>query len=136
MSRLYTIGRLSVFVLVVTGSELVYGQQAVTPRDAPTVEEEYDPVELGIGPINHCAVAYPEGELQRGQTGWVMVAFTIDSDGQVQDLRIVDSSPAEIFDQAALAGVSRCRYRSIAADRTLLEGRELHVVVHFDPAFE
>lgn len=136
MSRLYTIGRLSVFVLVLAGSEQAFGQQTVIPRDAPTVEDEYDPVVLGIGPINHCAVAYPEGELQRGQTGWVLVAFTIDSDGQVQDLQVVDSSPGEVFDQAALAGMSGCRYRPIAADGTLLEGRELHVVVDFDPAIE
>jgi TonB family protein len=135
MSRLYAIAGFGV-VLVLACGELAYGQQTVDPRDAPTVQDEYDPVELGIGPINHCAVAYPEGELQRGQAGWVLVAFRIDSNGQARDIKVIDSSPEEVFDQAALAGMSGCRYRPSAADINVLEGRELRVVVHFDPTFE
>jgi TonB family protein len=134
MNRL--IGRLGVFVLLLTGSELAYGQRTVVPRDAPSVQDEHDAAELGISPINHCTVAYPEDELQRGQAGWVLVGFTIESDGEVQDIQVIDSSPEGIFDQAALAGMSGCRYRPIAADGKLMEGRELRVIVHFDPTFE
>ena len=136
MNHLYAIGRLGVIVLLLTGSELAYGQRAVVPRDAPSVQDEHDPAELGIGPINHCTVAYPEDEHQRGQAGWVLLGFRIDSEGQVQDIQVIDSSPQGIFDQAALAGMSGCRYGPIVAGSGLMEGRELRVIVHFDPTFE
>jgi TonB family protein len=64
------------------------------------------------------------------------VGFTLDSDGEVEHIHVVESSPPDIFDQAALAGMSRCRYRAIAADGTEMQGHELRVVVNFDPTFE
>jgi protein TonB len=53
---------------------------------------------------------YPPRAQQQGVEGYVIVEFTISPSGTVQDLRVVESKPAYVFDQAVLAAVRRWRY--------------------------
>lgn len=53
---------------------------------------------------------YPVMALRRRLEGDVTVAFTVRSDGSVGDARVIAATPPDVFDEAALAAVSRWRF--------------------------
>ncbi|MBK7902463.1 MAG: energy transducer TonB [Proteobacteria bacterium] len=58
---------------------------------------------------------YPKDALKRGVGGEVRVRFTLDPDGKVKSAEVVNSSPADVFDRAALDAVRRWRFKPLAA---------------------
>lgn len=53
---------------------------------------------------------YPPSALRMRQAGWVVVSFTIGTDGRTTDVAVVNSQPRRIFDRAAIDAVSRYRF--------------------------
>jgi len=78
------------------------------------------------------APTYPHKALQEGLSGSVTVDFIVDVKGEPTELRIVDSNPPGVFDQAALEALEHWRYEPY-----LLEGVHTpipeSVVFRFDP---
>lgn len=52
----------------------------------------------------------PESAYRRGIEGWVQVVFTVNTEGRVQDIKIVDAQPKGVFEAAAVSGVSTWLY--------------------------
>jgi TonB family protein len=59
---------------------------------------------IGVSP------AYPPEALAGGVEGFVEVRFQVDADGRVSDPEVVAAEPEGVFEDAALAAVSRWRY--------------------------
>jgi protein TonB len=59
---------------------------------------------------------YPSGALRSRQQGWVVVAFTVDTDGKTSDVRVVDAQPRRVFDRAAIDAVERYRFTPAMKD--------------------
>jgi TonB family protein len=59
---------------------------------------------------------YPASALSRGTEGWVDLAFTVTSDGKVADVTVIDSSPKDTFDTAAMSAAYRVRYKPVVKD--------------------
>lgn len=79
-----------------TASESSFGSSLIS---------EGEPTRLiGVEP------AYPEAAAAAGIEGHVDVAFTIALDGTVTNAEVVAAEPAGVFENAALAAVSRWRY--------------------------
>ena len=53
---------------------------------------------------------FPKRELERGIEGWVVVKFYIREDGSTDDVRVLDSSPKQIFDKPAINAVKQFFY--------------------------
>jgi protein TonB len=53
---------------------------------------------------------YPMQARQRGQEGWVVLAFTISTAGTVKDVEVVASEPGTVFDRAAIQAVRKWKY--------------------------
>jgi protein TonB len=85
-------------------------ERAAAPRPAAPTEES------GLTPIIKVVPQYPQAARAQGIEGRVEVAFTVNSSGAVESPTVTASSPAGVFDQAALAAVSRWRYAPIAED--------------------
>lgn len=71
---------------------------------------------------------YPSRALQRGIEGWVLLEFSINTLGQPQSPRVVESQPKGVFDASAIAAVKRWKYRPMVQDgqaqnRTLIRQR-------------
>lgn len=60
--------------------------------------------------IHAAAPHYPSSALRSRQEGWVIVSFTINTEGRPRDIKIVDSKPRRVFDRAAMEAVSRYRF--------------------------
>jgi protein TonB len=50
--------------------------------------------------------------------GWVLLSFTVSSEGRVKDIRILDASPKGVFEENAVLAASKWRYQGfIGYDR-------------------
>lgn len=54
--------------------------------------------------------AYPEGALNQGLEGYVVVEFTVTETGVVEDIVIVESQPPGVFEREALTAAQRLRF--------------------------
>ena len=61
-------------------------------------------------PIHRVPPQYPRQALMDRVEGWVVVEFTIGTEGQVKNPRIVDAQPPGVFENPALQAVQRFRF--------------------------
>jgi len=57
--------------------------------------------------------SYPESARKRGTEGWVELAFTVMPNGTVEDVQVRNSSPADVFDDAATRAIRQWRFEPI-----------------------
>ncbi len=56
---------------------------------------------------------YPESARKRGIEGWVELAFTVMPNGTVDDVEVRNSSPANVFDDAAVRAIRGWRFEPV-----------------------
>ncbi len=61
--------------------------------------------------VKAAAPQYPPNAVRSHQEGWVVVSFTIDTDGRTGDIKVVDAQPRRVFDRAAVDAVQRYRFK-------------------------
>ncbi|MFA3792589.1 energy transducer TonB [Aliiglaciecola sp. SL4] len=62
-------------------------------------------------PIVKVAPVYPRRALSRGIEGFVIVEFTVSKLGAVKDIRVVEATPPDIFNQAAMDAAQKFKYK-------------------------
>lgn len=62
-------------------------------------------------PIIKVAPVYPRQALRRGLEGYVLVSFTVTKLGTVIDPVVIEASPENVFNKAALAAVKKFKYK-------------------------
>ncbi len=82
---------------LVTGGGIVSAQPEAAANDSD------------ILPIVKVAPKYPPGALERALEGHVLVEYTVNEQGGVEDLEVVESS-SSLFEQAALEAVAKFKY--------------------------
>ena len=66
--------------------------------------------ESEVMPLNDVSPEYPRYALQRGIQGHVKLAFTINRAGAVENLRVLEASPANVFEREARRAAVRWRF--------------------------
>jgi TonB family protein len=56
---------------------------------------------------------YPEAARKRGIEGWVELAFTVQTNGGVDEVEVRNASPADVFDDAAMRAVKQWRFEPV-----------------------
>jgi protein TonB len=102
-------GRLGLNSAEVDALERAIGAARATPatRQSPPVE---------IKRTRYVPPEYPADALRKGIRGEVRVQITVGGDGKVKSATVVNSSPAAVFDRAALDAVRRWRFAPPAVD--------------------
>ena len=67
-------------------------------------------------PLVRIEPRYPTRAARRGIEGWVKLAFTITEEGAVQDIRVVEAEPGDVFDRAAIRAVRKWQFRPRIVD--------------------
>ena len=89
------------------------------PRVAPNLDVK------GIGgfasdgeylPIVKVQPQYPSRALSRGIEGYVIVEFTVTTNGSVKDPVVIESEPSSIFDSAAMKAALKFKYKPRVID--------------------
>lgn len=74
----------------------------------------------------------PDSARRRGITGWVEVVFTVTEKGDVADAEVRNSSPEDVFDDAALRAVRAWRFEPATKDGKPVSTRTM-IRLKFDP---
>jgi protein TonB len=61
-------------------------------------------------PLNDVSPDYPRYALQRGIEGHVKLAFTINRAGAVENIRVIEASPQNVFEREARRAAVRWRF--------------------------
>lgn len=62
-------------------------------------------------PMSRVAPIYPSRARARGVEGLVVMSVLVSEEGEVQDARVVEASPAGVFEEVALAAVKQWSFR-------------------------
>lgn len=81
-------------------------------------------------PLVRVEPQYPNEARRRQLEGWVQVAFTISSAGQVKDAAVVKSSDS-VFEKSALQAVNKWKYQPQLVDGKPTEAPNQQVVLRF-----
>jgi protein TonB len=68
------------------------------------------PAWFAAKPRRPLSVVYPAAALQRAQSGYVILEFTLAADGRANAPHVLESSPPRLFDAAALEAVRAARF--------------------------
>jgi protein TonB len=106
----------------------------------PTVDAKSAMTRLSVGvdgadrdviPLVRIEPEYPMRAQSQGIEGWVLVQFTVTTTGTVKDVRVVESSPKNVFDDAAVKAVSRWKYSPKVQEGVAVERVGLQVILSF-----
>lgn len=61
--------------------------------------------------VKAAAPHYPPAAVRSRQEGWVVVSFTVGTDGKPVDIKVVDAQPRRIFDRAAIEAVEHYEFK-------------------------
>lgn len=61
-------------------------------------------------PLNQVLPIYPDSARRRGIEGYVKLAFTITADGKVENVRVIEASPENVFNREARRAAVRWRF--------------------------
>jgi TonB family protein len=68
---------------------------------------------------------YPDAARKRGIEGWVELAFTVQTNGSVDQVEVRNASPAEVFDDAATRAVRQWRFEPVERNGERIEQRAM-----------
>lgn len=94
-------------------------QQLGTAKAAPKV----DPATLSasLKAVKTEPPQYPQSALERRVTGSVLLSYTVDSKGNTRDVQVLQSTPAGVFDHAAMTAVKRWKYAPVVVNGAAVE---------------
>ena len=100
------------------GAALIVGAPAYA-ESSQTGSTEVRVAELPVKlkRIRYSAPDYPSKAIQAQLSGFVTIEFVINTKGEPTELRIVDASPAEVFDRVVLEAAKRWRYSPLVVDK-------------------
>ena len=81
-------------------------------NDGSVTSITVNPDDGGYRPLTSIAPQYPTRAAQRGITGWSLVRFNVNEDGNVDEdsIVVVDSEPSDIFDRSSIRAAARFKF--------------------------
>ncbi len=70
-----------------------------------------DSVDVAPQPTERTAMAYPKKARKMGVSGYVLMNLLINKEGGVEKVKVLESQPAEVFDDVAVTGVKTWRFK-------------------------
>lgn len=83
-------------------------------------------------PIVKVEPNYPQRALRRGVEGYVVVEFTVNKRGRVENPRVVEADPEDIFNKAALEAARKFKYRPKTVNGEPVEVAGVRNIIRFE----
>jgi protein TonB len=85
--------------------------------------------EQSLTRLSKLDVQYPSRALQSNIEGWVELSYTVGADGNVSNIKVVNSSPPRTFEASATKAVSHLRYQPvIQGGKAISVGTQVRIV--------
>lgn len=103
------------------------GAPVPIPEPGPTDPISFTGIQNGnYMPIVKAAPQYPQAAASRGTEGFVVVRFTVTSNGSTRDIEVVeavrkDGTPTSLFNSAAIAAAKQFKYQPRVQDGVPME---------------
>ena len=91
-----------------------------------------DEIEISVERIFNQGANYPRKALRKGQEGYVVIEFDIDTDGAVLDPYVIESEPAGVFERAAIKAVRKWLYQAPTYNGVSVKVNNVQVKVSFN----
>lgn len=75
---------------------------------------------------------YPYKAVQKGIEGWVLLSFVVEIDGTTSEVVVLDSSPSEFFEMAAIEAVSKWTYEPAQFGGEVVRQSNTRIVLSFE----
>lgn len=98
--------------------------QPAPARDKPAVAER----NRSVKPLQMDPPDFPRTALRRGQEGFVVLEFTVSTDGSTRDIAVIESEPRNVFDREAIRAVSGWKFSPAMRDGRPVETRLKHTI--------
>jgi TonB family protein len=97
--------------------------QAVQQPGSSRAGANVDPATLAasLRPVKSVPPEYPQSALAKGVSGSVLLSFTVDAKGNTNDVQVLQSTPAGVFDRAAVSAVRRWKYAPVMVNGAAVE---------------
>lgn len=82
-------------------------------------------------PLVRIPPQYPQRALTNGIEGWVLVEFTINKAGGVENVRVVDAEPKNTFDRSAVRAIERWKYQPKVVDGKPVAQTNMRELIRF-----
>ena len=91
-----------------------------------------DEIEIFVERIFSQGANYPRKALRKGQEGYVVIEFDIDTDGAILDPYVIESEPAGVFERAAIKSVRKWLYKAPTYNGVSVKVNNVQVRVSFN----
>ena len=91
-----------------------------------------DSTEIEVTRVSSPAPEYPRRAIRLGLEGSVMLEFDVDTDGSVLDPYVVESTPAGVFDRAAIKSVRKFLYEPPMYNGTSVKVNNVQIKLTFE----
>ncbi|MGN2242025.1 energy transducer TonB [Frateuria sp. GZRR33] len=103
-------------------------QTEVAATNAPATAEPAKPTPQQVVSTDPVMTKYVQPrfptQAQRTRTqGWVLVGYTVDTEGNVSGVQVVDAQPRHLFDREAINAVERWKYKPATRNGTPVEAK-------------
>lgn len=88
--------------------------------------------DMDARPIVRITPKYPVDAARNGIQGWVVLAFDINTIGEVTNVKVLESQPKRIFDKAAKQALRKWKYRAKLVDGQPVSQERLTVQLDFN----
>lgn len=86
----------------------------------------------GATPLVRVEPRYPTEAARDGISGWVQLAFTIDTTGAVVDVRVIAAEPARVFEREAIRALRRWKYQPKVVEGVAVLQANMQVQLDFN----
>lgn len=102
------------------------------------VQLQLDAPNSELSPMFVVQPTYPLRATMREIEGYVIVEFSVRENGTVANPRVVESEPGSIFDESALAAISRFKFkpREVGGDPIRVDNVQLKFAFNLDSLYE
>ena len=83
-------------------------------------------------PIMRVTPVYPSRASRRGIEGWAEVAFTINTNGATENIRVVGEDPPGVFGRATMKAVRKWKYKPQVIDGKVQPRPNVRVMLKFE----